>query len=147
MTRLMIQSALYGALAASAALNVYQARLTPPAPPAVVTPTSPEQESPKCCAIMASVDLTPQQRRQLSAGCPDYVQTCVRLDQRVGVLVAELEEALLDEKAGAERIEELVDSIGDLQAEQLMSRVRGVVMVRKTLTPCQLERLADCCGQ
>ncbi len=174
MKRMMTFWVLFGALAASAALNVYHAK-TPTEPvlpeladlvgsapvdtaPIGTTPvdTTPfgiarrvviKTKGPPCCPLVETVKLTATQKQEIAVCCPIYAQQRAQLDERITVLLANLERELAASNPDTARLHELADQIGELRAEELKSRVNAIVLVRKTLTPSQLERLADCCGK
>ncbi|NIP84474.1 MAG: hypothetical protein GTO03_02515, partial [Planctomycetales bacterium] len=51
------------------------------------------------------------------------------------------------DKPDTQRIDQLADEIGKVRTEELKSRIQSVLLVRKTLTPSQLQRLANCCSK
>jgi len=164
MKRMMAFWVLFGALAASAALNVYHAK-TPIEPvlpeladlvgsaPVDTTPFGIvrrvviKTKGPPCCPLVETVKLTATQKQEIAVCCPTYAQQRAQLDERITVLLAKLERELATSNPDTARLYELADQIGELRAEELKSRVNTIVLVRKTLTPSQLERLAVCCGK
>ncbi len=138
----------FGALAASAALNVYHAGQSPEAAaPYVVREGVPQAPCRPRCVLVETLELTPAQKQQFANCCPSFAQGRVQLHRRVDLLVAQLEEELGAEHPDTPRIHQLAKQIGEVHAEELKNRAQCIVLVRKTLTPNQLERLATYCGQ
>jgi Spy/CpxP family protein refolding chaperone len=93
------------------------------------------------------VELSPAQKQQFADCCAGYTQWRAQLCERVDDLSAELEKQLCVPNPDAERVQQLADEIGEARAQELKGRIRNILLVRKTLTPSQLARLASCCGQ
>jgi Spy/CpxP family protein refolding chaperone len=129
-----------GLLAASVGLNVYHAR----ARTALETPCQAPcaQDGQPCCSLMSTLDLTADQKRQFASCCPPFTQRCSQLGQRCDTLLVKLERELGAKNPDDKRIEQLVQQLGDLRTEQLKNRIHSILLVRKTLTPKQLQRLA-----
>lgn len=142
MNRLLSTWTLFGALTASAALNVYHAReAADPEPPRIVSDIACVPLDEPCAPLVIRLNLTPQQRQQFEGCCPTYVRRGAELDERIAALAAELECALCSDAVDAQRIDALVNEIGRMRAEELRNRIQTIVLVRKTLTPVQLEQL------
>lgn len=137
-----------GALAGSTALNVYQARNAPePVEPSVVWEVIGPAESQPCQPLAIRVGLTADQKKCFASCCPAYTEQRAQLQKGIDALVVELEKELCAENPDAERIDEIADEIGKARAEELKSCIKNILLVRKTLTPDQLRRLAECCGR
>ena len=147
MRRMIIEWLLFGAFAASAALNVYSVKSTPKAEPCAPCgmvssmPTHPRH------SLVEVVQLTPDQKQQFVSCCPSYATARTQLHKRLNILVRQLEQELFAEHSDSSRIHQLADQIGQVRAEELKSRINSILLVRKTLTPGQLKRLTDCCGK
>jgi Spy/CpxP family protein refolding chaperone len=137
-----------GALAGSTALNVYQAKSAsaPAAPCPMRDMTGPAQGRP-CQPLAVRVGLTADQKKCFVSSCPAYTEQRAQLQKKIDALVGELEKELSAENPDAERIDGIADEIGKARAEELKSCIKNMLLVRKTLTPDQLKRLAECCGR
>lgn len=158
---------LFGAFAGSAALNVYHARsasveetgstLENADPEGVEAKAADPIPCRRCrpagapCRsgrpLVDTLELTAIQKNEFAQCCPTYAQKRVQLHERINSLGADLERELSAEKPDMERVGRLADEIGALHAEELKCRVNSILLVRKTLTPTQLERLCEHCGQ
>ena len=139
---------LCGAFTASAALNVYHAKtLCEVSAPCAIRDASANAQGEPCCGLVDKVGLTATQRQQLTECCPSYMRRRAQLHTKVDELVARLDQELFAKEFDTKRIDKLVEKIGEVRVEELKSRVSSILLVRKTLTPNQLERLAGCCGR
>jgi len=133
----LVAWALGGALAASLSWNWTQYR---------------EAETHLECALPSSVcglvapDLDPECQSSLSAVC---ASSCTEAD-RLGAEADALQERLLASLAAPEvdpqAAEALAERIGDLRRRSLEACVRGILEVRRVLSPDEVQALLSCCS-
>ena len=134
---------LFGALVASAGLNVHFARKTAATPEVLVAQNASYiSHAESVFPLTDDVCLTDGQMKSICDCCGG---TCLKerddLQQEIRGLVAELGKALNAEPVNEKRVHELTEDIAKVQAQELKSRVHSILQVRKTLTREQLDRL------
>ncbi len=148
MKTLLLQWLTFGALTASAAMNVIQAKkpaeVESPCAQAKVTMAVSGHAD---CSLVEKLDLTPTQMKELAERCPTYARDRAQLHDRLDKLVAKLDQTLATEKPDMKRIHWLVDEIGKARTDELRSCIKNIMTVRRTLTSCQMTVLTGCCSQ
>ncbi|MBL8862921.1 MAG: Spy/CpxP family protein refolding chaperone [Planctomycetes bacterium] len=133
-----------GALAASLFWNVRGA-LAPSQPPATCAPTACTPSG--CEDALAGLDLTDSQRAALAEWSATSCRASARVDAEAAAKADELFAALAAPELDPSRARRLAAETSELRAQALAACVESLLVVRRHLTPAQVEALlASCCA-
>ncbi|MFH1746433.1 MAG: periplasmic heavy metal sensor [Planctomycetota bacterium] len=142
----IVISLLSGALLASATLNVLALRQVDSSSPPCKTgnTTCAAVGSQPTCRMVEQLGLTPTQCQQLFGCCGGACgQRRSESDQRLQVLLKELNQELNATQFDRQHINKLTDEIARLRTAEWQDTIQCILRVRETLTPDQLERLVS----
>jgi Spy/CpxP family protein refolding chaperone len=127
---------LSGALAGSLGLNVSQASR------AAAAAAAPAAQ----CAILDSLDLTPQQRRALEACCTPCCADQDALEREADAKAAALEAELASDAFDAQRVRQVAGELDELRSRRLLAALDAMLRVREVLRPEQIASLVTRCA-
>ena len=101
-----------------------------------------------CSLDLAGLELTAEQREQLSVLCPPEACAADLVSEEARVSCAALFGALADPAADAADLRERARALGELRTRELERCVETILEVRKVLTDEQLQALLErCCAR
>jgi Spy/CpxP family protein refolding chaperone len=99
-----------------------------------------------CSAAIDALDLSPEQRSQLSWCSATMCKQSSQSESRASELAAQLFDMLAQPEVDAARVRQLAQEVGTLRGKALSECVDSMLEVRRVLTPEQLrELLTTCC--
>jgi len=128
-----------GALAASLTWNWRQQERASCGPDATA-------RAPAACVLETpELPIDAERRAALGEVCSTTCARADELEREADALQAELLSSLADPDVDASRTEDLVARVAELRRRSLEACVRGILEVRRVLTPGEVRTLLECC--